>query len=269
MNLVYLNYKEPLRAVVDGFGYQGTLAQTEDGEFVQCHICGKLAANLGSHVYNAHRMMADEYKQKFQLAKMTPLCSDTFSRKAKERTLEWMKTKTSEELERVNVAKNGAHHNRKFEPRSLTLEEMNRKGICPDQLLDRIRQAADALGKTPTVVELNSYHQTQRYQVPIIRTFGSYKKACELAGLVPNKPGGGGGAKVAHTREGLLQMLKDYYTRWGIVPTANDCARGFLPPIAVYVKHFGSIKKARKEAGLQEYVSTKHGLTSWQSTGAM
>lgn len=269
MNLVYLNYKEPLKPVTEGFGFQGTLAQTEDGEFVQCHICGKLAANLGSHVFGAHKMLSAEYKEKFQLAKMTPLCSDAFSRQAKERTLEWMKTKSPEELERVNVAKNGAHLNRKIKPRDMTLEEKNRKGICPDQLLDKIREAAEALGKTPTVIELNSFHKTQRYQVPIARTFGSYKQACLYAGLKPNKPGGVGGAKVAHTKEGLLQMLKDYYTRWGIVPTANDCARGFLPPIAVYVKHFGSIKKARKEAGLQENVSTRWGLTSWQSTGAM
>lgn len=262
MNLVYLNYKEPLKPVTEGFGFQGTLAQTEDGEFVQCHICGKLAANLGSHVYGAHKMLSAEYKDMFQLAKMTPLCSDVFSRQAKERTLEWMKTKTVDELAQMNVSKNGAHEKRKIQPRSMTLEEMNRKGICPDQLLDIIREAATALNKTPTVIELNTYHKTQRYQVPIIRTYGSYKKACEYAGLTPNKPGGAGGAKVAHTREGLLQMLKDYYTRWGIVPTANDCARGFLPPIAVYVKHFGSIKKARKEAGLPEYVSTRWGLTS-------
>lgn len=32
MNLIYLNYKLPLKSVDNGFGYIGTLAQTEDLE---------------------------------------------------------------------------------------------------------------------------------------------------------------------------------------------------------------------------------------------
>lgn len=43
-NLIYENYKEPLKAIPksEGFGYYGTLATTADKRLVQCHICGEL-----------------------------------------------------------------------------------------------------------------------------------------------------------------------------------------------------------------------------------
>jgi hypothetical protein len=257
MELVYLNYKEPLKEIEDGHGYWGTIAQSKDGSEIQCHICGKMFSNLGSHVFHAHEMKAEEYKDRFKLAKMTPLCSDEFSKIAKERTLEWMSKMTPEALAQMHVKTNGAHDKRVIQPRTMTLEELNRKGICPDQLLDKIREASVSLGKTPTVTEFNTFHKTQRFIVPVTRTFGSWKQACEYAGLTPNKTGGKGGAQTVYTKEQLLQFLKDYQERTGLPPTANDCARGFIPSLATYIKHFGSIKKAREAAGLDSFVSTR------------
>lgn len=47
------------------YGQYGVLAS--DGERVQCHICGRWYISLASHVYQAHDMLADEYREQFGL----------------------------------------------------------------------------------------------------------------------------------------------------------------------------------------------------------
>lgn len=254
--LVYLGYKEPLKKVEQGYGYQGTLAQNEKGDKVQCHICGELFYNLGAHI-QSHGMKTRDYRILYGLGLRTPLCSDKASADYKARALKmWSSLSDDEQKKKIEhmreVAKKAIH--KRYE---LSTEELNRKGICPDQLLQKIKDCAESLQKTPTVLELQEFYQTKRYIVPIIRTFGSYKKACEYAGLTPNKTGGKGGAMVPYTEDALITYLVDFYNRTGQPPTASDCHRGLLPSLAVYNKRFGSIQKAREKAGLQVYVSTK------------
>lgn len=47
------------------YGDHGIL--TDDGERVQCHICGRWFDNLGSHTARAHRVSARSYKARFGL----------------------------------------------------------------------------------------------------------------------------------------------------------------------------------------------------------
>lgn len=68
-NLIYKNYKEPLTKVVDGHGYYGTIAHTQCGGKIQCHICGFLYKDLSSHLRNTHKMTSKQYRERFQIAK--------------------------------------------------------------------------------------------------------------------------------------------------------------------------------------------------------
>ena len=249
MKLVYLHYKEPFKPVEKGHGYVGTLAQTEDGSEVQCHICGNCYYNLGSHIFNAHGLKAKEYRDKFQLARMTPLCSDKASAEYKERALKRMAAMTEEERKARIALMVEAQKTAVRKPRTLTTEELNRKGICPDQLLEKIKSCATALGHTPSKFEFDTYYETGRFYQPIIRTFGSWSNAIKYAGL-EKKKGKSGGIMKPYTKEILLEALREYQSVKGSVPTATDCHRGFIPSLATYIKHWGGIKAAREAAGI-------------------
>lgn len=72
----YTNYKEPLKLVKDGYGYEGTLAADETGNHLQCHICGMFFEQLASHIYHTHSLKAREYKKKFGLAQSSVLMGE-------------------------------------------------------------------------------------------------------------------------------------------------------------------------------------------------
>jgi len=159
MKLVYLNYKEPLKKVEEGFGFLGTLAQTENGEEVQCHICGGVYENLGNHVWQKHEMKARDYRAKFQLGMRTPLCSDKWSEKCKLVKLEmWERMSEEEREDRRQLMREAQKKTERVgNPRSL--EALNKDGMCPDQLVEYIQKCAEKLGKSPTFKEFENEYQ--------------------------------------------------------------------------------------------------------------
>jgi hypothetical protein len=68
---IYIDYKEPLRPIEDGFGYMGTLATNDDRSLIQCHICGHYFGNLVMHVWSKHQMRSRAYKEKFGLERVS------------------------------------------------------------------------------------------------------------------------------------------------------------------------------------------------------
>ena len=249
MKLVYLNYKDPLSEVENGYGYVGALAQTEEGDKVQCHICGELFYNLGAHIFNTHNMKSRDYREKFGLGLRTPLCSDKASEDYKQRALKIYNSLSESERQAKKEQMAEVGRNAPKRPRTLTAEELNRKGICPDQLIDKIQVCAAALGHTPSKIEFDKYYSTERFFQPIIRTFGSWSNALKTAGYLP-KRARTGGTMPRYTDEDLLRLMKEYAERTKRTPTAVDCHRGYLPSFKVYQKRFGSIKKARLLAGI-------------------
>lgn len=250
MKLNYLNYKEPLTKVDEGFGYLGTLAQTETGDEVQCHICGALVENLGLHAWQKHEIKAKEYREKFQLGRRTPLCSDNYSQKIRENKLAlWAGLSQDEQEARKEQMRQAQKKtNRVGNPTSL--EVQNKQGLCPEQLITQIKTLESKLNKSPTYNEfLNEYNG--KYMGAIKRTFGSWLGAKRIAGLEACKTG----CRVAHNRakysdEELLEYLRSAYKEKGAIPTFGDFNRGFLPSYYLYRHRFGGIQKARKIAGI-------------------
>ena len=83
------------------------------------------------------------------------------------------------------------------------------------------------------------------------RVFGSMTKALRLAG-VPQRPNG---RNLRHWSEArskklYLKMLQEFEKLHDRKPSKSDCRRGLLPSESVYKFHFGSWKKALKEAGV-------------------
>lgn len=251
MKLQYLNYKLPLKKVEDGHGYFGTLAQTENKELVQCHICGELVANLGHHAWIRHGVKAKEYRAAYQLGARTPLCSDMFTEKCQKQKLEaWNALSEEERAERLEVLRKAREKAIRTGNRA-TLEALNRRGMCPDQLLKYISDLAKKLGKSPTFKEFEAEYNG-KYVGAINRTFGSWNGAKHMAGFKPCKSGSDTPHnKSPYTNEMLIEYLQSFYKEKGYAPTHADWRRGFLPSYDLYKHRFGGIGRARELAGIK------------------
>lgn len=139
-------------------------------------------------------------------------------------------------------------------------EYLNLRGICPDQLVELIKKAADHYKATPSYAEFMAYYQTNRFATPIKRTFGSWKNAVRKAGYEPKKrtfnPLGG---KIKYEDEELIEILSEFYRENKRVPTLSDFKRGFLPTWETYTKRFGSMAEARRRAGITDYILPRGG----------
>lgn len=268
-NLTISNYKEPLRPVKDGFGYQGTLIGTIDGTKIQCHICGELFGELSKHIIR-HKMNVKEYREKFELARSTALISESVREERKVRTLKWLNSLSPEEkkdfLKRSRSKMSATAKKKRAlagQPK-VSLETKNKRGTCPDQLLDKIKKCAEAIGQTPSKREFIDWCESQRYVHLIYKTFGSWSAAIKMINLKKRVKKECGGRK-KYSNEELLEYLQIFYQENGTPPTETDCRRGLIPDSSVYKRRFGSLPKARELAGIYDEVSkggyfAKYGL---------
>ena len=247
------NYKEPLEAMrkEEGFGFYGTLLNTLDGEYVQCHICGKLFQNLAMHVKQAHKMTAKEYKEKFHLAFETALIAENLRIANKKRTLKWRNNLTEEQkrewIEKgIQKSKEWRENNVKTQPKQ-QLETLNKRGTCPMQLLNKIWDVKEELGRVPTSKEFILLTGGQRYKHLIFKTFGSWNKALETLNLQPFTKRRTKDYKF-YSNDELLQYLKIFYDTNKIEPTETDALRGLIPATEIYRRRFGSFTTAKQKA---------------------
>lgn len=246
--LIYENYKEPLKALTKtkGYGYYGTIAQTSDKKFIQCHICGNLFANLGGHL-RVHKISGERYKEIHELGMGTALVSDERRVQMQERAVrkfvkgelpahlvEYNKKVRTGEIKHIGVKhRNGGMH----------LERRNKLGLCPDQVLIPIKELAKKLGHTPSYDEFRAFYKG-RYAGSIRYQHGSYLNAVKKAGLISAKE------IKEPDNEKLLQELVEFHKKYGRIPMTSDFNRGLLRPRALYFRRFGNLNNARIEAGL-------------------
>lgn len=57
-----------------GAGVYGRISEAADGRLI-CHECGGAYLSLAAHVYLAHGMTADEYREAYELPRTTPLAA--------------------------------------------------------------------------------------------------------------------------------------------------------------------------------------------------
>lgn len=264
-NGVYLtlnHYKEPLKEVVkaEGTGYYGALLGTPDGNLVQCHVCGELFEHLGYHINRAHKLNANDYKEKYELAYKTALCSENYRQNQKATFMKMLNSLSEEEKDaykqrhRERLIKARAEGKMFAHGKSITLETKNKRGTCPDQLLDKIKEIAERIGKTPSKAEFILETGTQRYVHLIYKTYGSWSKAIEMLGMEVRKAKSNPRSKKRYSNEELLEYLAIYAQENNKVPTHTDFKRGLLPDYSVYTRRFGSIEEARQLAGVYEFV---------------
>lgn len=259
-SLTMTHYKEPLIKIPEGkgFGFYGCLLVSLDRETVQCHICGKLFANLAAHSRQKHNLTAVKYREKFMLARKTALVSEIERDRMKQLMLDYINTLSPQEKKNfyINKRRNllvGRKQRKMPQPRE-SLETKNKKGTCPDQLLAKIVEVRNKLGHTPSLAEFIDVTDGQRYKHLIFTTFGSWLNALKIAKLLPKEKIQNGGRR-KYSDEELLEYLNVYAQENRKLPTATDCKRGLLPDYSVYIRRFGSFTQAREMAGVYKFIS--------------
>jgi hypothetical protein len=117
--------------------------------------------------------------------------------------------------------------------------------MTEEELLNKLRDLADRLGKSPTARDCEAdgmMPSIARYK----STFGSWNKAKEAAGLVILKK------RVIRTDTQLINELAKLAKDLNRTPTTRELEPNNLANLGVYTKRFGSWDKALELAGLNK-----------------
>lgn len=256
--LTFLHYKEPLLPIPTGkgFGYYGAVLMNKDMSKIQCHVCGELYFELGTHLRMTHGMPVEEYKDEYQLSRQTALCSETRREARRTQFVTFLEKVPEKERQRFKQALiEGSKKGHEVHPHGkITLETKNKRGTCPDQILEKVRESISTLGVTPSVEEFAEYCNSYRYVNLIKRTYGSWSNALKMIGLEPKGTKENRGAPRRYSEEQLLEHLRIFTQEHGRIPSSTDIRRRMLPDYTTYVYRFGSVETARQLAGVYEMV---------------
>jgi hypothetical protein len=247
----YYGYKDPLKRYAKGFGYVGVLAYNKEKDKVQCHICGRLFKNVGSHAALYHKIGKEKYKEMTGLSQNTALVGEgtreklilvhkdtkTFSHKNKTYTQVVDHMKKMSAIARKNEKAGKKRKN------PWSMEKRNKEGVCPDQLIDRISRLTEKLGERPSA---KRYAQEYGSFQSVITVFGTWNKALEIAGIKTYTEQKGERSDPKY----LLEYMRMFYKKHGRTPRHSDMLRGLLPRHQIYCKVFGTLNKARQLAGV-------------------
>jgi uncharacterized protein YaaR (DUF327 family) len=225
------NYKEPFMPFREGYGFMGALVFDGSTDKIQCHFCGDWFNQLGNHLHKEHNMRASEYKSQVGLRQSTALINEVIRSKL-----------IKSGIERFSNIRKGTKHTKETKDKiSETLkhnvmEEKNRRGTCPMQLLDRLKVKARELGRTPTYKEVTFYDA-------LVNTYGSFKEAVITAGLEYRASG------VTVTKrspkftfEQIVNACSEHYIEFKNIPTTKLLAtrlRISLTCAASHIKKYG------------------------------
>jgi hypothetical protein len=199
-------------------------------------------------------MLVSEYREKFKLSPTTSLVSEMERQKMKEQGLRLFLSMTQKQRkEALAKARASRGKNGHKQPKE-SLENKNKKGTCPDQLLAKITEVKEKLGHTPSLKEFMKETGGQRFKHLIFKTFGSWKEALSMLGLEQKEQKQHGGRTQKQTDDELLKYLELYTLENGKRPTTSDCKRGLLPPYETYRNRFGSFETARQLAGVYNLI---------------
>lgn len=261
---VYVDYKEPLRPNTSGHGFVGVVIKSKDGEYIQSNIDGKFYKKItNAHVKKAGYDLVRDYKEHFGIGWHTPLCGDTTLKLMKE-AAERRYLNTPPEVflamqkkgqvatreKRINEARMGS---------KTAIEHRNKRGTCPDQLLDKIIKLHEKLGVVPSTDDFRAEYGT-KYMGIMYHHFGSWVNAVKLAGFVPRSEGK---PSYKYSKEELVERLKVFFEKERRSPLTKDFGYGVLPCRATFRKHWGTLNEARLEAGLPLVGKSRHGILNF------
>lgn len=237
--------REKAPYVASGKSYQGVLELDLERDLVRCHECGEWHPHLAPHIWQRHGMTARAYKAKHGINQNSALCNE----RIRQALVRHAASPQSMEAAYRGIDKmNGSHGMKPSErmprPRGPHLESRNRKGLCREQILVRLRQMAEKLGRTPKsaeLVEAGIHPRTVEYMFSL-----KMAEVIRLAGLRPRNV-----KRTQYTAVGLVERMRNFYVRYGKLPSKSDYRRGLIPSSDIYSTVFGGMANAYFAAGLE------------------
>lgn len=218
--------------VEEGHGYQGVVLWDSVEDKIQCHICGKMLKNVANHI-KKHKIKGREYKEKYGLMYKTPLITHGIweeRKKAGYKTWAKLKQFPPSEKGRVTRAK-----------KDNSIQDMNKYGTCPLQIIDRFKKIRQESNKTPTQRQIKEM-DSGLYEA-IVSRYGSYNRYLEIQGIEKNREW-----RLNYSCEDIFSLYTKFKSEYGRLPVIMDIERGLFIPIMskkVIVRLFGSFGQSK------------------------
>lgn len=238
-------YRQKAPFVASGHSVKGAMEYDSAAGRLKCHECGRWFRHVGSHAYQSHGILSDDYKRKHGLRLTSCLVAEDVREKliasglaqAHQVIRAGMKTRlrTGQQL----AACRGGR---------ARMEVRNENGTCHAQLLEKIQNLAREIGRTPTIDEAR--------EAGISVASANLAFSCgwagvmKIAGLNVRAPGVRIRFGKRYSPEALLAILREFYAEHRRNPCGSDVRRGIIPTYSTFAAYFGSIKKAYALAGL-------------------
>jgi uncharacterized Zn finger protein (UPF0148 family) len=173
-------YIPPFEKIKNGFGYMGVVLQDYKNGKLLCSVCGEWKENIPSHLVK-HKMSGKEYRTRFGLLQSTALKSKKM-RMNQSIVMQKLRGKNKQNREGFKRNNEFAGNRRNTH---IAVEQKNKFGVCNLQIMQKVIELKDELGKTPTLTQLRD-----RYGFNLITNlhsrYGSYIKLCRDMGMEVN-----------------------------------------------------------------------------------
>lgn len=263
---VYPLYKdqmhEPYMENDNGIGYKGVVMYDEHEDKVQCHICGKWFQFLPPHIAKFHKVTAKKYRDDGGINNTAALCSVNYSKQRSELAKSNAYNSISTQFK-----KGVPNHNyRAVKPKPKMMYK-NKFGLCDAQIAARLVIVRDMCGKEDLADVIST--DIEKYDRPLLaaicRKYGNYENASKALGLLylgKNSSGGKYGFKKVFNDSMLISGLRHFVIENERIPFARDLSpkKGMgLPSQQVYIDNFGSWRRAKMMAGLDQLLAEVKG----------
>ena len=174
-------YVPPFEKNNTGFGFKGVVVEDFGNGKIQCSICGEWFEQMAQHLNHRHRLTSLQYKRIFGLLLSTALKSKRMRLKQAEVMIKMRKShpKHRMKFKRSNEFAGNRKGIKKAE------ESKNKYGVCDLQIMQKVIELKEELGKVPTLVDLK-----ERYGVSFIfhlhKKYKSYIAYCHKMKWTPN-----------------------------------------------------------------------------------
>jgi len=235
----------------------------EQEDKVQCSVCGEWFFHVTAHASKKHGMFAADYKKRFGLNSSVAVCSKKISAATAKITRE---ANVAGKLHpfvkgdpRISGKPQTKEHIRKRTQTSSNKKKnaqmKNRYGLCNAQIVSRLIIVRDMVGKG-TIEELNNTDLC-KYDINLYQAmrnkFGSCDQACKALGV-------GYIGQNRYSDSELISKLREFTLQERRMPTAVDLKskrlreKHGLSTWETYQAHFGSWRRAKMMAGLEQLV---------------
>jgi hypothetical protein len=257
-------YRQKAPFVPSGISIHGALEYEEATDRVRCHECGGWFRMLTTHLPKVHNLTAAEYRQKHGLRRRSVLCGPRLCadmRSGKEESYERLRerTRTPEwrakfgAMARANAGKQPAGARMQLAREEMP-ERLNETGHCRAQLTQRLRELHAQYGGVPTNAQLaeDGIHLPSVLLAFSLPTISEVLELLNLNRVLGRGQGGG------YTREELIEVLRDFWAKYGRLPGRVHERMGMVPRWDAFNRKFGSIVAAYEEAGLPQKPRSPH-----------